>query len=87
LYRAEFSPGIYVATFVLGGATNWYRCEAFVLGGLNKAPTSLCERTFVPVGDPNGTNVIICTGGKIPGTNEKLGLRYMCDSLEVLGQF
>jgi hypothetical protein len=40
-------------TFVPGGTTNRYKCEAFVPGGLDQAPTSLCERTFVPVGGSN----------------------------------
>jgi hypothetical protein len=40
-------------TFVLVGATNWYKCEAFVLGGWEMTPTRPCERAFVPVGTSN----------------------------------
>jgi hypothetical protein len=95
LYRAEFSLGIDVATFIPGGgsaqykcvgltfvpsgATNRYKCETFVPRGLNQAPASLYERTFVPVG---GFNRFVLMG-KISSTNEKSDLGYMCDSLVV----
>jgi hypothetical protein len=69
LYRVEVSPGINVPTFIpgggsawykceaitfiLGGATTRYKCEAFVPGGEEETPTRSCERTFVPGGGSN----------------------------------
>jgi hypothetical protein len=64
-YQVEFIPDINVVTgkeekcdiltFVPGKATNRYKCEAFVPVGLDQAPTSFCERTFVPI-DGSGSN-------------------------------
>jgi hypothetical protein len=35
------------------GATNRYKCEAFVPSGLDQASTRPCERAFVPIGASN----------------------------------
>jgi hypothetical protein len=48
LYRATTRAGTNLLTFVPGGATTQYKCEVFVLGGWEMAPTRPCERAFVP---------------------------------------
>jgi hypothetical protein len=82
-----FAPGGVLAqykcvdlTFIQGGATNRYKCEAFVPGVLGQAPTSLCERTFVPFG------ALIYAGGKNTRYKSENGSGYMCYSLVVGGR-
>jgi hypothetical protein len=68
-YRAEVRPGTNDSTFIPGGgstpykceasalvssgATTRYKCEEFVSGGEEEAPTCPCERPIVPDGGSN----------------------------------
>jgi hypothetical protein len=51
-------------TFLPGGVTTQYKCEAFVPGGLEETPTRLCgcEGHLYRAVTPTGTNAPIYTG-------------------------
>jgi hypothetical protein len=69
LYRVFFLPGRNVTTFIPGGGSTRYKCEAstfvtdkaatrykckaFVTGGEEEAPTRSCEGTLVLGGGSN----------------------------------
>jgi hypothetical protein len=70
-YRGVFPPDTNV------------RMTHFLPGGLEEAPTRPCEGHLYRAVTPTDTNALICTGGKIPSTNEKSSQGQMLDSLVV----